>query len=124
MKFKSESLNRREFIKTIGVGTASVALPIFSSMLLKGCKSFKSTPGKTSPNIIFLLTDDQRWDSLGCMGNSIIKTPNIDSLAEKGFLFKNAFVTTSICMTSRASFLPGQYDCRHKIIDFSTNLTL
>ena len=123
MKLKSKNLNRREFIKTVGVRTASVALPLFSSMLLKGCKSFESTSEKSSPNIIFLLTDDQRWDSLGCMGNSIVKTPNIDKLAKKGFLFKNAFVTTSICMTSRASCLTGQYACRHKINDFYTNLS-
>ncbi len=92
-------------------------------MFLKGCKSFESIPEKTSPNIIFLLTDDQRWDSLSCMGNSIIKTPNIDNLAKNGFLFENAFVTTSICMTSRASCLTGQYACRHKINDFFTNLS-
>ncbi len=71
------------------------------------------------PNIVFLLTDDQRWDTLGCMGNRIIQTPHLDRLAADGTLFRNAFVTTSICAVSRASFLSGQYQRRHKIDDFS-----
>lgn len=71
------------------------------------------------PNIIFILTDDQRWDSLGCAGNKIIQTPNIDGLAANGTMFRNCFVTTSICCCSRATFLSGQYNLRHGISDFS-----
>lgn len=74
------------------------------------------------PNIIFLLTDDQRWDTLGCMGNRIVQTPNIDRLASQGVVFERCFVTTSICMTSRASILTGQYAARHGIWDFQTSL--
>ncbi len=74
------------------------------------------------PNIIFILTDDQRWDALGAMGNPIIQTPNMDKLATAGVLFQNAFVTTSICCASRASILTGQYESRHKIDDFDTDL--
>jgi arylsulfatase A-like enzyme len=70
------------------------------------------------PNIVFILTDDQRWDSLGCYGNPVIQTPNIDRLAENGTLFTSSFVTTSICMVSRASILTGQYARRHGIHDF------
>ena len=40
------------------------------------------------PNIIFILTDDQRWDALGVMGNSILKTPNLDKIANQGVLLK------------------------------------
>ena len=47
-------------------------------------------------NIIFLLTDDQRWDALSCMGNKEISTPNIDKIAEKGVMFTNFYNTTSI----------------------------
>ncbi|MBE9462804.1 sulfatase [Dyadobacter subterraneus] len=78
----------------------------------------KSKPSR--PNIIFVLTDDHRWDALGVMGNKIIQTPNLDALANRGILFKNAYVTTSICCVSRASLLSGQYMSRHKINDFST----
>ena len=120
MNAKSKKINRRDFIKSVGVGTAAITFP---SLLLNSCKTYGLRTNKTPPNFIFLLTDDQRWDSLGCMGNPIIKTPNIDVLAEKGTLFKNAFVTTSICMVSRASFLTGQYACRHKVNDFRTNLS-
>jgi len=75
------------------------------------------------PNIIFILTDDQRWDALGVMGNPIIRTPNMDKLATAGILFQNSYVTTSICCVSRASILTGQYESRHKIHDFVTDLT-
>ena len=75
------------------------------------------------PNIIMLLADDQRWDTLGCMGNQIIKTPNVDRLAEGGVVFDNVFVTTSICMTNRACIFTGQYAARHGVINFRTNFT-
>lgn len=75
------------------------------------------------PNIIFMLTDDQRFDDLGCMGNKIIQTPNLDSLAAGGVIFNNAFVTTAICCSSRASILTGQHMRRHGIYDFATPLS-
>ncbi|MGB2129014.1 MAG: sulfatase family protein [Flavicella sp.] len=62
------------------------------------------------PNIIFLLTDDQRYDALGCMGNSEIQTPNIDRLGNEGVIFKNFYNTTSICMASRAQMMTGMYE--------------
>ena len=75
------------------------------------------------PNIVFLLADDLRWNVLGCMGDKLAKTPNLDALAKRGVLFRNAFVTTSICAVSRASILAGQYARRHKINDFVTEFT-
>ncbi|HTK77978.1 MAG TPA: sulfatase-like hydrolase/transferase, partial [Gemmataceae bacterium] len=75
------------------------------------------------PNLIFLLADDLRWDALGCMGDPVVQTPNIDRLAQRGVLFRNAFVTTSICAVSRATFFTGQYCRRHGINDFVTPLT-
>ncbi|WP_202552409.1 sulfatase family protein [Ginsengibacter hankyongi] len=75
------------------------------------------------PNIIFLLTDDQRWDAMGAMGNPIIQTPNMDKLASAGILFQNAYVTTSICCTSRASIMTGQYESGNHINDFRTDLS-
>jgi arylsulfatase len=75
------------------------------------------------PNILFILTDDQRWNTLGCMGDTNILTPNIDRLAREGVLFKNHFVTTSICCCSRASIFTGQYMRRHGIGDFDKPFT-
>lgn len=70
------------------------------------------------PNILFILTDDQRWDTLGCMGNEIIQTPHIDAMAADGVIFDNMFCTTSICAISRASYMLGQYERRHRINSF------
>ena len=66
------------------------------------------------PNIIVVLTDDQRWDALGAMGNSVIQTPNLDKLAWESSLFQNAFVTTPICAASRASIMTGLYERKHQ----------
>lgn len=65
------------------------------------------------PNLIVLLTDDQRADDLGCFGNPIIKTPHLDSLAERGVRFTRFFVTSSICMASRASYFTGRIERSH-----------
>lgn len=67
------------------------------------------------PNIVFIYTDDQRWDALGCMGHPFLQTPHIDRLAREGALFRNAFVTTPLCSPSRASFLTGQYVHTHGV---------
>jgi N-acetylglucosamine-6-sulfatase len=69
------------------------------------------------PNIIFILADDVRWDDLACTGHPFVRTPNIDRIAAEGALFRNAFVTTSLCSPSRASFLTGQYASTHGITD-------
>src|SRR5213593_2110820 len=79
--------------------------------------------GGPPPNIIVLLADDLRWDALGCYGNRIVQTPNIDRLAAKGVRFRNHFVTTSICNVSRASLFSGQQARRHGIVDFATPFT-
>jgi len=74
------------------------------------------------PNIILLVTDDQRSDSLSCAGNTVLKTPNIDALASNGVRFANNFTTTAICMSSRASILTGMYLTTHGMNDFDRPL--
>ncbi len=71
------------------------------------------------PNILFLLTDNQHWTSMGAAGNDIISTPYMDDLAARGVMFDNSFVTTPICGASRASFLTGLYRRSHQF-DFRT----
>ncbi len=66
------------------------------------------------PNIIFFLTDDHRFDVMGCAGHPVIKTPTMDKLAKNGVRFRNAFVTTSICAASRASILTSMYERTHR----------
>ena len=64
-----------------------------------------------------IMTNDQRVDALGCVGNPIIQTPNIDTLAADGVLFENTFVTTAVCMTNRTCVFTGQYAARDGIWD-------
>ena len=65
------------------------------------------------PNIIFILTDDQRFDALSYSGNSLAHTPEMDQLAEQGSYFKTAMVSTPICAASRASIFTGLYERAH-----------
>jgi arylsulfatase A-like enzyme len=91
----------------------AIAVLIVVAGFLPACKGNTPQVNEKKPNIIFILTDDQRWDALGFAGNPIIKTPNIDKLAGSGLYFKNAFVTTSICAASRASLFTGLYERTH-----------
>ncbi len=68
-------------------------------------------------NVIFILTDDHRFDAMGFLGHPFLKTPHLDSLASNGAYLKNAFVTTSLCSPSRASILTGLYTHKHRVID-------
>ncbi|MBA6316121.1 sulfatase-like hydrolase/transferase [Cellulophaga baltica] len=67
------------------------------------------------PNIVFILTDDQSYDLLGCTGNAVVQTPNIDKIAQEGILFTNAHVTSAICTPSRISILLSQYERKHGV---------
>ena len=96
---------------------------VIACFLFTGCSTSNSPLTPRTPNIIFLLTDDQRWDALGAAGNPIIQTPQMDKLAQEGVMFSQAFVTTPICAVSRASLLSGQYARRHGIHGFATDFT-
>ncbi len=92
------------------------------SLIFSSCRP-ESGEGK-AVNILFLFSDDQRWDGLGYAGNDVIKTPVLDSLAARGTYFNNAFVTTAICCVSRASVLTGQYGRSCGVLDFFTPIEL
>src|SRR5215210_2923525 len=69
-------------------------------------------------NVVFILTDDHRYDFMGFTGKlPWLKTPNMDRLYKEGAWFKNAFVTTSLCSPSRASILTGAYSHMYTIVD-------
>ncbi len=99
---------RRTFLQTSAAATGLACSPSLFAAEAK------------RPNLVFILTDDQRFDMLGCMGNPIIQTPMLDKLASEGSLFTNNFCTTSICMSSRASILTGLYERSHAITSFRT----
>jgi arylsulfatase A-like enzyme len=98
-------MDRRRALKRLGGAVA--ALP------------FANVPARAAagtPNIVFIMTDDQRQDALSIYGNSILKTPNIDRIAREGVRFNQAFVTNALCAPSRASFLTGLYSHTHGVI--------
>ena len=68
-------------------------------------------------NVVFILSDDHRFDAMSFMGHPFAKTPHMDAMVKQGAHLKNAFVTTSLCSPSRASILTGLYTFRHRVID-------
>ena len=70
------------------------------------------------PNIVFILTDDQGYWSLGCYGNKEIHTPNLDRLAERGIRFDNFFCVSPVCSPSRASLMTGRIPSQHGVHDY------
>ncbi len=91
----------------------SISFLLGISILGIDCTVKNAVNNPTPPNIIFILTDDQRWDAIGYAGNDIIHTPEMDRLAREGTYFHKAFVTTPICAASRASILTGLYERTH-----------
>jgi len=81
------------------------------------------------PNFVFIYTDDQRWDALSCVQEEQGKrgcypwfqTPNMDRIAAGGVRFRNAFVTSSLCSPSRASFLTGKYNHLNGVVNNRTH---
>ena len=67
------------------------------------------------PNFIVFMTDQQRADHLGCYGNPVVRTPNIDALAARGVAFNHAFAQGAVCGPSRNSIVSGQYVHTHGI---------
>jgi len=103
------SLSRRQFMKR------TLALPAACGLAAAAAQTKR-------PDFLVLVADDHRYDALGCMGNPVIKTPNLDGLAREGVRFTNSFCTTSICCSSRASIFGGLYTRTHGIRDFRADL--
>lgn len=65
------------------------------------------------PNILFICTDQQRYDALGCYGNPHVQSPAIDGLARDGVLFERCYVQSPVCAPARASISTGTYPHTH-----------
>lgn len=97
---------RRDFLKALGLGAASLVTP--------GCASTSQMPGaqKKRPNVLFFFTDDQRFDTIHALGNKEIITPNMDYLVRSGTTFTNAYIMGSmsgaVCVPSRAMLMSGR----------------
>jgi arylsulfatase A-like enzyme len=91
--------NRRDFLKTMGAGAASLAVA--------GPAAFTETGAQKRPNILLILVDDMGWSDIGCYGGEV-NTPNLDFLASQGVQFTQ-FHNTAKCFPSRACLLTGLY---------------
>lgn len=69
-------------------------------------------------NIIFILTDDQGFNQLGCFGSSYYETPNLDSLASKGMKFNQGYAASPVCSPTRSSIMSGKYPARTRVTDW------
>lgn len=84
---------------------------LFSFILALGCMSTSLKPGNPinteSPNLLFIIVDQMRYDALSIAGNPIVKTPNLDKLARQGAYFINAYTPVAVCGPARSSILTG-----------------
>lgn len=84
----------------------------------RGSLALKAIAGAKPFNVVFILTDDHRYDALGFLkSQTFIETPHLDAMARNGAYLPNAFVTTALCSPSRASILTGLYAHKHRVVD-------
>ncbi len=90
---------------------------LLASLLPLGCRSI--SPGAAHhPNIVLLFVDDLGWRDVGCYGQDIAATPNIDRLASQGMLFRQAYAANPVCSPTRAALMTGKYPARININDW------
>lgn len=107
-------MNRRSMLGGLAAGAAS-------ALAQQGALPRLARNGKKPRNVIFILSDDHRYDAMGFLkGQEWLETPQMDRMAREGCHFPNAFVTTALCSPSRASVLTGKYAHKHRIIDNNT----
>jgi N-acetylglucosamine-6-sulfatase len=114
-------MNRRDFLQSAGV--ASLALGLGSARAESKGSGLQKIPGRKPRNVVFILSDDHRYDFMGFTGKvKFLETPNMDRLAREGAHIQNAFVTTSLCSPSRASLLTGLFSHKHGVVDNQTDI--
>ncbi len=96
-------------------------LVVIATALLLGIivSAYNQTPlqDKTTPNVLFIMCDQFRWDKLGIMGDTLVKTPNLDQLAREGVLFTNAYTPSPRCSPARASLISGMYPPANGVVN-------
>ena len=109
----SHVYTRRHFLRAVGLGTALLTMPEVG---------IAEESGRQKPNILFIMSDDHAANAVSCYGSRLAKvarTPNIDRIAKDGMLFKNCFVTNSICTPSRATIFTGKYSHINGVYKFT-----
>ena len=99
-------LTRRDFLKAAGISAAVAAV---APALLRGAAA-TGAPGK--PNILVIMSDEHNASVMGCAGNKIVRTPNLDGLAARGVLFDACYTNSPLCVPCRLSFTAGKYASR------------
>ena len=107
-------MNRRQLLKSIGIGAGALGLGRFAALT--------PTLGKSDlvakPNFLFILADDLGWSQVSCYGSNFYETPNIDRLAREGMRFTDAYAACPVCSPTRASIMTGKYPARLHLTDF------
>jgi arylsulfatase A-like enzyme len=102
MHAMNENYSRRKFLETTGKGMAALSLsPVLASGL--------NAPVSKKPNLVFIFSDQQSRDMLGCYGNQDIKTPNLDQFAGEGIRFEQCVSSQPVCTPFRGMLLTGQH---------------
>ena len=78
-----------------------------SLCVLAGARAFAATPAPKPINLLFITTDQQRWDAMSCAGNTVLKTPNLDRLAAEGARFSKFYSSCPVCVPARTVILTG-----------------
>ena len=102
-------MNRRTFLKTVGLSAAALALPRSRA---------SGAPRKDKPNVVLILIDDMGWTDAACYGSKYYETPNIDHLAAGGMKFTNGYAACAVCSPTRAAVMTGRYPARLGVTDW------
>ncbi len=119
-------MKRRDFLKNAGLtaGAYIVGSRVAANASVK--MSNEALTVKTQqnrPNIVFIMSDQHRWDCIGAAGNSVVKTPNLDALARDGVLFENCYSCTPTCTPARSGLLTGLTPWHHGMLGYGRVLT-
>jgi len=104
-------MNRRNFLKNIGLGLASLTIPSCTD----ASQSSSRKPAGKKPNIVFIMADDMGYGDLSCYGATKINTPNMDALAADGIRFTDAHSPSAVCTPTRYGVLTGRYCWRTRL---------
>ncbi len=113
---KDSGLTRRDFMKAAGAASIGLALGAGDIARAEGEQKMDR------PNILWICTDQQRYDTIASLGNKHIRTPNLDRLGSEGVAFTHAFCQAPVCTPSRASFLTGRYPRTTRAHDNGQNI--
>ncbi|MFC1604003.1 sulfatase [Planctomycetota bacterium] len=111
-------MNRRQLLKSIGIGAGALGLGRFTALTpALGARAAKNDI-TAIPNFLFILADDLGWSQVGCYGSNFYETPNIDRLSREGMRFTDAYAACPVCSPTRASIMTGKYPARLHLTDF------